>query len=115
VFDCGTLAGAPGVGIVGGGIRITERSLAHIAARHSVGGARNAGASLFRPGEDVAKLVREAQWIVPVKQAKSGNFGRVAHAGRVIGTDRATGQLTSTYTVITDAAGNLVTMFPGVP
>jgi hypothetical protein len=39
----------------------------------------------------------------------------VANAGRQIGVDRATGQATSTYTVITNAAGELITMFPGVP
>ncbi len=36
-------------------------------------------------------------------------------AGRPIGLDRATGQTSSTVTIITAPNGNLVTMFPGVP
>jgi len=37
------------------------------------------------------------------------------HAGHAIGIDRATGQHTSIYTIITTTVGNLVTAFPAVP
>lgn len=43
------------------------------------------------------------------------NFERAVNAGRNIGLDRATGQPTSVYTVITNPADELVTMFPGRP
>lgn len=115
VVDCATMFGAPAPGVVSSGVRITEQSLAHIAARHTVGGAESAGASVFRAGEDVPKLVRQAEWMVPSKQAKGSNFERVVDTGRVVGTDRATGELTSWYTVITDAMDTLVTAFPGFP
>jgi hypothetical protein len=48
-------------------------------------------------------------------QQAGGNFQRVVEAGRIIGIDRATGQPTSIYTVITNAADDLITTFPGVP
>jgi hypothetical protein len=44
---------------------------------------------------------------------KHGNLVRVVNAGRIIGTDRVTGQPTSVYTVVTDRVGNLITLFPG--
>jgi hypothetical protein len=50
----------------------------------------------------------------PVLQ-RGGNFERVVDAGRTIGVDRASGQPTSIYTIITNAADELVTMFPGRP
>jgi hypothetical protein len=60
------------------------------------------------------RLIRSASMAQSVQQA-SGYFERIIDAGRTIGIDRATGQPTSTYTVITDAADNLITAFPGRP
>lgn len=82
--------------------------------RHVAGGARTAGKSLFGAGEDTAALVRSASGVQRVPQA-GGNFERVIDAGRTIGVDRATGQPTSIYTVITNAADDLITAFPGRP
>jgi hypothetical protein len=82
--------------------------------RHAVGGALTAGKSIFGQGQDIRKLIRLAESLFPVQQA-GGNFERIVDAARAIGIDRATGRLTSIYTVITDAAGNLITAFPGVP
>jgi hypothetical protein len=95
-------------------IRATDNGVAHVLARHTVGGAQTAGKSVFSAGEDVVGLIRQAESVAPLQQA-GGNFQRIVDAGRAIGIDRATGQATSTYTVITDAAGNLITAFPGVP
>jgi hypothetical protein len=97
-----------------GAINVGERGLGHVLARHFPGGAQTAGKSLFSAGETVPGLVRGAESVAPVLQ-RGGNFQRVVEAGRAIGVDRATGLPTTTYTVITNAAGDLVTMFPGVP
>jgi hypothetical protein len=97
-----------------GGIKLTERGLLHVLARHTVDGAKNAGKSVFNAGEDVGTLVRNASGVPRVAQA-GGNFERIVDAGRTIGVDRATGEPTSVYTVITNAADELVTAFPGRP
>jgi|GEM_PF-1677267 len=88
-------------------INITQEGIAHVANRHTAGGAQSAG-------ENVLTLVRQAERLAPVRQA-GGNFERIVNVGRNIGIDRATGQPTSIYTVITNAAGELVTAFPGRP
>jgi hypothetical protein len=95
-------------------INISPHGLAHVLERHTVGGALTAGKSVFFAGENVARLIRSASMAQSVQQA-SGYFERIIDAGRTIGIDRATGQPTSTYTVITDAADNLITAFPGRP
>jgi RHS repeat-associated protein len=96
-------------------ITVTTRGLKHVLDRHFPGGVKSAGKSLFNAGEDISKLVQEAvKKAIPVRQA-GGNFEWVVNAGRFIGIDRATGLPTSVYTVITNAAGDLVTAFPGMP
>jgi hypothetical protein len=81
----------------------------------ATGSGRDAvGKSIFHGGEDVVSLVKAAEGVV-AKQQTGGNFQRIVDAGRSIGIDRATGQPTSIYTVITDKAGHLVTTFPGLP
>jgi hypothetical protein len=101
-------------GGTGRAINISEARLGHVLARHFPGGAQAVGTSVFRAGESVPGLVRAAESVAPVLQ-QGGRFQRIVEAGRVIGVDRATGLPTSTYTVITDAAENLITTFPGVP
>ena len=97
-----------------GGINMTGKGLAHALERHTVGGAMTAGKSIFHAGEDVAALVKAGEGVAAVEQ-RGGNFARLVDAGRSIGIDRATGQATSAYTIITDRSGNLVTVFPGQP
>lgn len=75
-------------------INISPHSLAHVLERHTVGGALTAGKSVFFAGEDVARLTSSASMAQP---------------------DREIGQPISTYTVIIDAADNLITAFPGRP
>jgi RHS repeat-associated protein len=96
-------------------INITARGLEHVLERHGAGGARTAGKSVFNAGEDIVGLIRQAETVPAAQQAGRTTFERVVNAGRTIGVDRATGQPTSTYTVITSAAGDLVTAFPGTP
>lgn len=97
-----------------GGVNITGRALKHIVERHVPGGTGTAGKSLFGQGENIADLVRKAESVAPIAQP-NGKFERIINAGRTIGTDVTTGQPTSTYTVITNDAGELVTAFPGKP
>jgi len=40
---------------------------------------------------------------------------RTVDAGRAVGIDRSTGQVTSVYTVITKNTGELITAYPGRP
>jgi hypothetical protein len=96
-------------------INITKAGLEHVLERHAVvGGVKTLGKSLFHAGEDVQGLIKAGESVAPVRQA-GGNLERVVDAGRTIGTDRATGGATSTYTVITRPNGDLVTAFPGRP
>ena len=95
-------------------INVTERGLQHVLDRHVPGGVQSAGKSLFSAGEDLSALVGQGRTVQAVQQA-GGNFQRIVDAGRTIGVDRATGQSTSIYTIITNAAGDLITAFPGKP
>src|SRR5215469_13430561 len=95
-------------------LKITEKGLKHIAERHVPGGARTAGKSIFNAGEDIRGLLQAGENTNPVQQL-GGNFQRVIDAGREIGIDRATGAATQLYTIITNAAGDVITAFPGLP
>lgn len=96
------------------GIEVTEEGLAHVLARHIIGGAETAGKSIFAEGTNVRELASAAEKLPAVKQAVGKNFQRIVNAGRVIGTTFK-GEATEIYTVITNAKNELVTMFPGVP
>jgi RHS repeat-associated protein len=119
--DCLTqgcsLAGAAlaAVDFVPGGkaVSLGERGLAHVMARHIAGGAESTGKSLFNSASDLSVLATNASAAVPV--ASGRNYVRVVDAGSSIGVDRATGQATSVYTVVTNRGGDVVTMHPGVP
>ena len=95
------------------GVNVTGKALKHVMGKHFPG-ATAEGGSIFAQGEKIADLLQKAESVAPVIQP-NGNFQRVVNAGRNVGTDVTTGQPTSIYTVITDAANNLVTMHPGGP
>ncbi len=98
-----------------GAIKISEGRLTKVLETHTAGGVlATANKSLFNSTEEVRGLIQAAESVDPVGQV-GGNFERIVDAGRIIGTDRTTGQATSIYTVITDASGNLITAFPGKP
>jgi RHS repeat-associated protein len=106
-------------GVAAGGttsaLNVTEKGFAHVLARHVPGGVQTAGRSLFSgSAQEVRGLIEAAGRVAPAQQA-GGNFARIVDAGRSIGIDRATGAATSRYTVITNAAGDLITAFPGIP
>jgi RHS repeat-associated protein len=99
-----------------GYIQVSAARLSHVLERHFPGGSESAGKSEFYDGEEFLALLRASQSVLPRLQAFGGNFQRIVHAGRYIGMDRNNMYLpTQMYTVITDASGNLITMFPGVP
>jgi len=98
-----------------GPITITAKGLSHVLATHIIGGAEvTAGKSIFAAGTNIPELVKAAESVAPVAQAGRGTFVRVVDAGRVVGTTFE-GVATSTYTVITNAANELITAFPGLP
>ena len=98
-----------------GSIEVTEKGLAHVLARHIIGGVEvTAEKSVFAPGTNIREIVKASEAVKPVFQQASGNYARIVDAGRVIGTTFE-GQATHIYTVITDATNRLVTAFPGVP
>ncbi len=97
------------------GIKVAAEDLEHVVESHTASGALNLNKSIFAEGEDLLKLVRGGEATKAMKQSFGNNFQRIIDAGRHVGVDRATGQSTSIYTIITDAANNLKTMFPGTP
>jgi RHS repeat-associated protein len=102
-------------GEAGDVIKIAEGRLTKVLEAHTVGGRLvTAVKSIFDNPDEVRGLIKAAGSVSPTLQA-GGNFERVVDAGRIIGTGATTGQRTSIYTVITDAAGNLITAFPGTP
>jgi RHS repeat-associated protein len=88
-------------------IAISEARLTKVLEAHTK--------SLFSNQNEVKGLIEAAETVQPTKQAFGQNLQRIVDAGRIIGSDRATGAPTSIYTVITDKSGALVTAFPGRP
>jgi RHS repeat-associated protein len=92
---------------------IPESAPAHVLEGHSATGALTAGKSVFNAGEDIKGLIQAAE-SAPAKSA--GNILiRTVDAGRAVGIDRSTGQVTSVHTVITKNTGELITAYPGRP
>lgn len=97
------------------GINVTEQGMQHVLERHIVNGISEfAGKSKFTTGVNLQELIQQGTQMPMVRQA-NGNFARTFDAGRAIGVNRATGQASSTVTIITGPNGNLITMFPGAP
>jgi hypothetical protein len=90
---------------------LSSEALAHIAKYHL---SAVKGKSQFYKCVDITKLINNAN-AAPWVSQRGGNFARTLDAGFKVGIDRATGGATSTYTVIHDSIGNLVTAFPGTP
>ena len=96
-------------------INITEEGLNKVFQTHLADGSFSAGKSLFNDNVTITRLIADADSVTPLVQSGSGNLQYIVDAGRVIGIDRATGQATSIYTVVTKSGGDLVTAFPGTP
>jgi RHS repeat-associated protein len=107
------LLGGPEALLGGAEINLTSKGMSHVMARHAMCGAETAGKSVFFAETDIAALIQRASAASPTIQA-NGRLAYTMNAGRAIGIARGAGA-TSQYTVITDAAGNLITAFPGAP
>ena len=95
-------------------INITPTGIAHVAARHVPGGAQSAGRSLFTAGEDVLTLIRQAEHELHRYGRLRATSNALLMRAEILARIARTGGLTSTYTVITNPAGDLVTAFPGI-
>ncbi|MEN9646135.1 MAG: hypothetical protein RL238_2804, partial [Actinomycetota bacterium] len=96
-------------------ISINEEALDKVFQTHLADGPLSAGKSTFYDNVTITRLIADADSVTPVVQSGSGNLQYIVDAGRVVGIDRATGQATSIYTVVTKSGGQLVTAFPGTP
>lgn len=92
-------------------IEVTKSSWQHVMDRHTVGGSKNAGASIWYSGEDIKALIRIAELITPSVES-NGYLARDCDAGRPIGYDGYKKVQTSTYRVIATQSGKLVTAYP---
>lgn len=90
-------------------IEVTQSAWQHITDRHTIGGSKNAGASIFYPNVDIKALIRDAEIITPVLES-NGYVSREMDAGRIIGYQG--NRQTSTYRVIATQSGKLVTAYP---
>jgi hypothetical protein len=97
-------------------INTNAEGIDHTLRRHFSTGEESAGKSLFDDSEVPHQLAAQAEGTPFVFRQDNGRVQHVVpDAGREIGVDRATGNATRTYTVVTEANGDLVTMFPGLP
>jgi Pretoxin HINT domain len=89
--------------------------LAHVVARHTAGGGeRDAMAGVFDNGVDLASLARVSAGQIGTRNAATGNIEYVVRSKDLIGvTGGSNGLPTSTYTIVRNSYGELVTMFPG--
>jgi RHS repeat-associated protein len=110
------LAGVPGR--VSSRINLSNEGMEHVIKRHLSG---KANASQFSLSESELRSVLSSRAAVssPVVRAVNSKEGiqyiREFDAGRVIGTDKFSGnQATSVMTIMTDTFGNLKSAFPGL-
>ncbi|MGE9311591.1 hypothetical protein ACLOAU_08095 [Niabella sp. CJ426] len=88
--------------------------LAHILERHYAPMARHPGAGKFTIGvERIVSIIKEAFAATPKPVQQSCNYQRVWDAGSIVGYD-VCGSATQVVTVIADAAGRIITAFPGI-
>ena len=93
---------------------LSATALAHIIERHYAPVARHPGAGKFTISIDkMVAIIKEAFAGEPRPVPQSGHLQRVWDVGSIVGYD-VNGNSTSLVTVIADAAGNIVTAFPGV-
>jgi len=107
--------------IVRQSINVTSKGMLHIQKFHSLTSDKlydktgNLTKSYFSNLSEVSNLIQRANGVTAKLQPWNGNFQRIMDAGKIIGFDKAANKFTSTYTVITDKIGNLVTSHPGLP
>lgn len=88
-------------------------ALAHILERHYYKIPRHPAAGKFHMEiVEILHCIREAKSIPPIPVAGCNNRQRIIHTAQPVGFDQ-NGQSTSTVTIITNQAGNIITAFPG--
>lgn len=93
-------------------LRLSKRAERHVREGHFADGRRSRGKSLFFPKTDLLGLLKAAEDSPPRRQ-ENGRDKRVTDAGRAIGTDGRTRKPVSSYVVIAEPDGDVVTMYPG--
>lgn len=93
-------------------LRLSKRAEKHVREGHFPGGRNTRGKSQFLPKTDLIPLLKAAGASEPSRQA-NGRDKRVTDAGRTIGTDGRSRKPLSTYVVIAEPDGEVVTMYPG--
>lgn len=93
---------------------LSVSALAHIIEKHYHAVSRHPQSGKFTiPVADIVQHIKLAADIVPQNISGNLNFYRTAKTASYIGHDR-NGNAVNEFTIITDAAGSIVTAFPGV-
>jgi len=93
---------------------LDAEGLEHVMARHTAGGIeRDATAGVFDNRVDLAGLARGSAGQVGTRSAATGNIEYVVTARGIVGVTGTNRLPTSTYTIVRNSYGELVTMFPG--
>lgn len=92
---------------------LTVTTLAHILERHyyKINRYPHAG-KFYIPVTDILNYIRDAYAITPVA-INGTNFQRAIHTAAPIGHDK-NGNETNIITILTDAGGKIITVFPGL-
>ncbi|MFF0270719.1 polymorphic toxin-type HINT domain-containing protein [Kribbella sp. NPDC004536] len=96
---------------------LDDQGEAYVRSKHTVSGERrDATKGYFNDEEDLYQLAEDSNRF-PATPQENGRCARICDAGRLIGNRAPSegGAPTSTYTVITDKYGGVVTMHPDVP
>ena len=96
-------------------INVTEDGFMHVMKRHYPRFGMYLRKSKFSiSAREIVNLIKNSAQVPKRLLSSSGNYERVVDAGRIVGIDAITGNPTSTFTIITNAAGDLQTAFPGI-
>ncbi len=98
-------------------VRIAARGIQHILQNHFAFGAGSVGRSIFTISlQELKHIIRLFASAPAVRSTiNPNNWVRVVRLDRPVGIDRATGKLTDVVTIVSNAAGDLVTAHPGFP
>jgi len=102
--------------VINGTINIGKDRLQHVKDGHTLGGKYfvDGKNSYFNEGEDIVQLIKQGTQQVAIRNER-GAYERTYDIGRNVGFDKNTGAQTSSMTVVTNKAGDLITAFPGSP
>jgi hypothetical protein len=93
-------------------LHLGSRARKHIMSEHFPGGGRTNGKSVFNGSEDLDSLIKQAEGVRP-KRERNGRDKRVVKADHAVGTNDRTGKAETTYVVIAEPDGEVVTAYPG--